>query len=183
MNICLEFERKFMLSCEEYKHCFELLSHQITPTTVWQINYYYDDSIFSLFERNETLRVRQIGDKLTLEYKHSKKHIGNIRRSEESSTQIIVLPKIIIIGSIETTMSGFLITERNDFLLKDTKISLDRSIYLGMVDYELEVETNGLDELPQCLTTLTYIERNAAKGKYRRFVSRLKSIDTTYEIC
>ena len=182
MDTSIEFERKYILSFEQYKQYFELLSRQVELSAALQINYYYDDSHYILFERNETLRVRQIGEKLTLEYKHSKEHFGNVRKSEENAISISSLPQKITIDSIKATMIGCLLTQRSDFLFDDIKVSLDKSFYLGMVDYELEIETNGSDELPHFLSSLTEIANCSPMGKYRRFVSKLRAMDTTYEI-
>ena len=182
MNISIEFERKFMLSHAQYEAYCSLLSLKILPSVTLQMNYYYDNSEFVLFERYETLRVRQKGENLTIEYKHSKRQYGDVRKSEENATAIFAFPGRIILGSIEAIMIGCLLTERTDFLFGDIKVSLDKSVYLGIVDYELEIETNGTDELPQFLTAITENATRSTIGKYRRFVSRLKKMDTRYEI-
>ena len=182
MKTSIEFERKSILSFEQYIQYYKLLSQQSKPSVTLQFNYYYDDTRFSLFEHNETLRVRQIGEKLTLEYKHNKEHIGNVRKSEENATSIPILPQKITIDSIEATMVGCLLTERNDFLFKNVKISLDKNIYLGIVDYELELEITGVDELPQFLSALTETDTCSSLGKYSRFVSKLRVVNTIYEV-
>lgn len=182
MNTSVEFERKFILSPNQYEQYFELFFQKAAPSVISQINYYYDDSEFSLFERNETLRVRQIGETLTLEYKHGKTRFGNVRKSKENTAAISVLPKLIKLDSLETGLIGCLLTERTDFLFEDIKVSLDKSIYLGTVDYELEIETNGVDELPQFLTAIIETVTCSPMGKYRRFASRLKAMGATYEI-
>ena len=132
MNTSIELERKFILSPDQYEQYFELFSQQTAPSVISQINYYYDDSEFSLFERNETLRVRQIGENLTLEYKHIKVRLGDVRKSKENTAVISVLPKRIKLNSLETDLIGCLLTERTDFLFEDVKVSLDKSIYFGI---------------------------------------------------
>jgi len=182
MKISVEFERKSMLSLERYTRCLEILSGQTSPIVTMQNNYYYDDADFSLFNRNETLRVRQIGEALTLEYKHNKSRRGDVRICEEVAMSISVLPGNILLNSIETRMVGSLLTSRIDFLFDMIKVSLDQSIYLGIVDYELEIETDGDVNLPAFLSAMLDQNQIPLMGKYRRFISRLKVLDTTYEI-
>lgn len=183
MKKTVEYERKAILSLEQYKRYFEMLSQRTMHIINLQNNFYYDDSRFSLFKCNETLRVRQISETLTIEYKHNKSYHEDIHRSDENAVRISTLPSSIILNSLKTQIVGSLLTERVDFQFEDIKVSLDKSIYLGITDYEIEIETNKNDKLPPFLYKMIESANPSPMGKYHRFVSKLRLMsDTIYKM-
>ena len=128
---------------------------------------------------SRTLRIRKIGDTLTREYKHGKSSVGDIRVCTEDNIPIDAYPSFIKgseIGESEDTLYfplGVLVTERTEYVIDGACIALDKSTYLGIVDYEIEVETDGVSALPSALSTLNIDFGKAVIGKYHRFVKRL----------
>ncbi|CAM5468412.1 hypothetical protein [Bacillus safensis FO-36b] [Bacillus safensis subsp. safensis] len=75
---------------------------------------------------------------------------------------------------------GLLVTERTTFYIeKGIKIDLDQSSYLGITDYELEIEYDSekayeADQLFHTLTDDLDMPANR-KGKRSRFITRFQS--------
>ena len=182
MNKCIEYERKFTLTFQQFNTYMEFFAQRATPDIINQINYYYDDSSFIVHSRGETLRVRQTGEKLVMEHKYDKSRSGDMSISKEAATPISQLPVSIKIDGLKTNLIGTLMTNRCDFEINDIKLSLDRSFYLGTVDYELEIETQGDIVLPDFMQELVNGNAVSPMGKFCRFVSRLRQMDEIYEI-
>lgn len=172
----VEYEHKQLITLDEYNNLMQKLDRLYACEEILQINYYYDDNNFSLFHKDETLRVRQKADKLTLERKYNKRYApGGERICDESSKTIESLPSKVTIGSNVYSYLGALITIRKNYIVAENIISLDVSYYLGKVDYELEVES----EKEMVIPTLVYefIEpKNHNDGKYTRFIYALKEM-------
>jgi len=139
----------------------QYLSEHLKQEKIMQINYYYDTSDFMLFNSRATLRVRQIESMLKLQYKYNKNYSGDIRISEEYSEKISELPKTITVNGVETQNIGFMLTERINFSLENCIISLDKNHYLGVVDFEIEVESEF--DLPDILKNFVTVQY-ARKG-------------------
>ena len=175
-----EFERKLIIGSGEYEELSHYLSKHSKQENIMQINYYYDTPDFTLFNASETLRIRQIGDMLKLQYKYNKNYSGDIRISDEYSEKISELPKTITVNGVETQNIGFMLTERINFSLKNCIISLDKNLYLGIVDFEIEVETEKESDLPDILKNLTFNINSS--GKYSRFAEKLQNQGLKYEL-
>ena len=175
-----EYERKLLIDFKKYNLLLIDLSEKIPREDIFQINYYYDTLDFTIFYSGETLRIRQIENNLKLQYKYNKTQINNIRISDEYSEKISELPESIIVNGVETYNIGFMTTERHNFNLENCIISLDKNYYLGVVDYEIEVETEKEDELPDILKNLNF--ESESIGKYRRFAEKLHKKGFKYEI-
>ena len=65
-----EYEYKQLITVDTYNILMSNLDNITNHRDIIQINYYYDDESFSLFEKDETLRVRQKQDQLILERKY-----------------------------------------------------------------------------------------------------------------
>ncbi|WP_159882675.1 CYTH domain-containing protein [Paenibacillus puerhi] len=149
----LEREIKRLLTKEDYAR---LLSHpELLPFPVrhqLQINYYYETDDQGLHEHGITVRVRQKEAALTLEVKYPARGAGEsagYRIKQELSRPVDALPlrfelerefpELGIRGEAHLTLP--LITERSSFRISGgTRVELDRSSYLGITDYELEIE-------------------------------------------
>jgi len=151
-----EYERKSLIDCEKYNLLLNNFTEKFPREDIFQINYYYDTPDFSLLNSGETLRARQIENVLKLQYKYNKTRIDNIRISDEYSEKINELSKIITVNGIETYNIGFMVTERHNFNLENCIVSLDKNYYLGIVDYEIEVETETESDLPDILNEFTF---------------------------
>ena len=165
-----EFERKSIFNCEKYNMWLSDFTKKFPREDIFQLNYYYDTHGFALFHCGETLRVRQIGETLKLQYKSNKSYFGEMRVSDEYSEKVDELPKIIAIHGLETYNVGIMATERINFNVGDCVVSLDKNYYLGMIDYEIEVETKKEHDLPVILKNLSF--HPDSKGKYSRYVEK-----------
>lgn len=166
-----EYERKLNIDWEKYSLLLTDFTKKFRREDVFQINYYYDTPDFAFFHSGETLRIRQIENILKLQYKYNKIRMNDVRISDEYSEKIHDLPKIVIVNGSETHNVGCMITERYNFNSDNCIISLDKNYYLGVIDYELEVETEKESDLPAILREISF-EINSI-GKYSRYVEKL----------
>jgi uncharacterized protein YjbK len=175
-----EIERKQLIAKEKYLDLTEFFTLKCVPDRKLQINYYYDTLDYQLLKENETLRIRQIEDKLKLEYKYNKTAIDNVRVCEEYSKALYELP-LTIKNPLFTDKDdsyrniGFLITDRTNFDFGEMLVSLDKNYYLGTVDYEIEVETSVFSDLPDFMKELNFDFAISTISKYSRFIDKLKS--------
>lgn len=147
-----EFEYKLFLSRDDYQSLTNYLVQKYKYCNKNQINYYYDTKD-NLFHKNDiTIRMRQIEDKLNLEVKVSIKRDKNLSEKHEINRIVSNLKEVndkireldLLNNTYSNTdikMFGTLITDRINFIVNDyISIDLDKSYYLGKVDYELELE-------------------------------------------
>lgn len=172
----LEFERKRLITKEEYdKRMAELLNVE-SPTEFIQINYYYDTAAFDMLKRNETVRIRLKDNGLNLEQKLQKSFVNGTRVCEEKSKPIGKLLKSIIIQQYELFLIGCMTTQRTNFKINNCLVSLDKNYYLGIIDYEIEIESDSAKDFPTPI--LGILDKDlSTPGKYTRFVSVLKEIN------
>ena len=173
-----EVEKKELISKEQYLACLAYLMKKQIGNRKLQVNYYYDTDDFRLYTNNETLRVRQIEDQLKLEYKHNKTIENNVRTCDEYTQALDSLPSSIDNDALNIhncKYIGSLITERYDFKLNNSIISLDKNYYLGTLDYEIEIETEDDFQGIDFINPLGFTFEKPLVGKYQRFVDLLKS--------
>lgn len=172
----MEFERKQLLTKEAYENKMEDLLNMASAKDFIQVNYYYDTATFDMFKKNQTVRVRLKDNELNIECKSHKSYINGTRVCEEKTKPLNVLPQSIIFQQFELFFIGCLTTQRTNFSITDYLISLDKNYYLGIVDYEIEIESNkSTDFLPPMLKMLD--GDSFTPGKYTRFISTLKNIN------
>lgn len=149
----IEAEFKCLVNKSIYDKILNTIMHNDSydNTKTLQINYYYDTENFDLYKKNITCRVRQKESNLKLQFKTSIYNEDVLRVKNESSFFINELPSSIILDNFfsvinfeinsNANMYGQLVTERNTCVISNKlKIDLDKNIYLGVVDYELEIE-------------------------------------------
>ncbi len=133
----LEFEKKIMLTEQEYN---QLTTYKAKNTqSKIQTNYYFDTDDFDMNKKGVTCRVRSENGKFKSTIKS---HIG--ANSDCSIEKDIAFKDEFdpnAFSNMGLHMQGALITERI-FLYKNDccEMVLDRNIYLGKSDFELEVE-------------------------------------------
>jgi uncharacterized protein YjbK len=186
-----EMEYKYMLNESQYMHIMSRVhSEQGNIDCKIQVNYYYDSNNYLLDNNKITLRVRQKDSKLSLELKSELQNEGLLRINEELEYPIDKLPLVLnrkkvswlecLPDSEEISLKGSLITERITVKpCEGIKLDIDKSIYLGKVDYELEVEFK--EELKEKAYELlrdytNNIEVEVCQGKRGRFFSQLKKL-------
>jgi len=146
-----ESEYKYMLTIEQYDKILNHLKSKYKMNTIIQVNYYLDTNTFELDEKDITLRIRQKKDSLRLDLKSPVLRDGALRVKNEFTRSISELPLTIKFENDEWNdfiscksdmyLKGMLITERTIFIFNEgIEIDLDLNYYLGVMDYELEVE-------------------------------------------
>lgn len=132
-----EYEKKIMLTADEYLSMMMLICKYAAIQT--QTNYYFDNDNLSMNQKGITCRIRAKDGK----YKATVKN-HNAEHSDRSIEVDLVEksefdPQIFNVFGLH--YQGELVTERV-VLHKDSycKMVLDRNLYLGDEDYELEVE-------------------------------------------
>ncbi len=153
-----EFEQKIMLTEAEYDRMLEVLGSMSRPST--QINHYYDTEDLSMNTQNVTCRVRVKNGKYQATMKV---HIPD----SDCSVEIDMPTPCSIDDNVFIAMGlkyqGKLTTDRSIiFQNGEFELALDKNTYLGVVDYELEIEhlgstkQNKMDILSHLINTLYY---------------------------
>jgi len=184
-----EYEQKIFLSKDEYFALLELYDNSFearNKIVVNHINHYYDNEKFSLYNSKETLRVRQIGEELVLQQKTNKKYINSIRSCDECELSLDYLPSRIQIKDDLYDYIGCMFTIRRNFSHENILVSLDENIYLGVVDYELEIEGETIADIESYIHKLNHLAvlinvSTNFRGKYSRFIHALNSIKGIYK--
>lgn len=192
----LEKEMKILLTKEQYNDLRQVFNFE---NRILQINFYYMDKKGYTNERNITIRIRGILDKLALQIKipysleRSENFLPSIHQKCEYSKMIDSIPHFISeaelyklcgqhIGNVYLT--GFMVTERMVYMWnQDIRVCLDRNSYLGKCDYELEIEHEDcIDEnLIKKINGLKISVGKSIKGKNSRYFEALKSLDSCGE--
>lgn len=133
----LEYEKKIMLSEDEYLSILMLMCKYAPIQT--QTNYYFDNDVLSMNDKGITCRIRAKDGK----YKATvKKH--NVEHPD-CSVEVDLAEKTEFDPQIFSVFGlhhqGELVTDRV-VMHKDStcEMVLDRNVYLGHTDFELEVE-------------------------------------------
>ena len=132
-----EFEKKLMLSKEAYDHLRQNICQD--ARSVSQTNYYFDTDDFSMNKRGVTCRIRQKNGvyKATIR-NHSVQKLDCSIEEDLAEKSYFDLNTF---SSLGIHLQGDLITERIVVFADNTcEMVLDRNIYLGTVDDELEIE-------------------------------------------
>lgn len=169
-----EFEKKFLVTLPEFVYIRNYLRKTMKGKGVLQINYYFDTPDFTLYDKHETLRIRQVGFQLSLQYKFNRRNKNGIWISDEYSRDIFKIPSKIKLDDNEAGFVGVLVTEREAFSDSKRTICLDKSFYSGIVDYEIEIELkNPQKECEKKYETASYSTN--VLGKYERFVKSVQN--------
>lgn len=182
----LEKEIKALIDKQDFEDLkIYLLAKCKEHKSFLQINYYYDNEDYYLHEHRNTLRVRQIEDKLKLEYKCKKAMImDGVHTSHEYSKSIVAIPLLVNVsdefGIKDNNFYkciGNLITQRSNYYIKDTIVSLDKNYYLGKIDYELEIEGENLEEIQKVYNQLEIPSSSLFyPGKFGRYCEIAKKL-------
>lgn len=136
-----EFEKKMLLSKEEYDYLMEHMGHDshLSPKLVSkQINFYFDTDDLSMNRENTTCRIRFMDGN----YKGTmKSHSESGERSIETEMEVRDGIRDNAFTDMGLRLQGELTTQRC-IILKDEhyEVVLDKNEYLGISDYELEIE-------------------------------------------
>ena len=133
----LEYEKKILLTAEEYFTLLRLKDKKQSPTI--QTNYYYDTDDLKMNLQGITCRIREKNGKYKATIKAHKQ--ANKECSIEKTKDALNKYDDSLFSGMHLKLQGSLTTERV-ILYSDNgcEVVLDKNMYLGMTDYELEVE-------------------------------------------
>lgn len=186
----LEIESKSMLKKEDYK---TLISAYKKVKKYKQINYYISSKEMLEKVKNFGLRIRQIGHDYELTLKVTEK-VGKTEINQEIPG--IFLSNLIYFGKFpdgevknyliknnvcdvsKLQVIGMLETKRKDIEFNGSKISIDKSKYNGVVDYEIECESSSKEkaenDLKKFLENHHISYQKSEHNKLARFLSTLR---------
>lgn len=179
----IENEYKVMLDINQYNRILDWLEKKYSERLkrFIQINYYYDTPDWDLNRFGITLRVRHKEDSLSVELKRKIESDRHLNISRELSGKIDKLPLVLKADQLpwrdipggydEFALQGSLVTERISCTIKNgLRIDLDKNFYLGIVDYEIEIEYESdlekeASDLAALFTKGNYIRPRGGKRK------------------
>lgn len=174
----LEKEIKVLIAKEEYDLLDKIFEWDDSYV---QVNHYYTNTKSG--DNNDiTVRVREKKEKLYLQIKLPIKKENSLHIKKEIEEELDYLPEFISGKKLEELTKilkdniykiGELVTFRKIYHYNDeVLICLDKNQYLGVVDYEVEIEYTG--EYPQEVIELfesnDIYTKNEIYGKYSRFL-------------
>jgi uncharacterized protein YjbK len=209
MFATIEKELKYMLCQVDYYNLKGYLDKISTiKRKDYQTNYYIDTESFLLKSKCISVRIREINNKkffLTVKHiseevrdnfhikKEYNKEIGyddfqHLINSNDFSFHVDMLELIKGIIMLENDdmiigIRGFLKTERISYLINElsTEIFLDKNVYLGKVDYEVEHETDNYsvasERLNSIFESLKIIPQVNSDSKTNRFKNLLMELN------
>ena len=162
----LEYEKKILLTYKEYQMLMAIFNDN--AKSVVQRNYYYDTDDFSMNKQGITCRIREKNGIYTATVK---KHNWNgLDCSFEKSETVLDEYDTNAFSDMNVRFQGYLETHRNVLYSdNDLEIVLDRNTYLGIEDYELEIEySKG--------------KKDYAEFKLRYMAYKLRDMDSTFDV-
>lgn len=133
----LEYEKKVLLTAEEYDSIMKLLGEYASVES--QTNYYFDTDDLSMNKKGTTCRIRAKNGKFKATMKRHNTSSPDCSMEADLVEKTEFDPQIFKVFGLH--YQGELVTERV-VLHKDNvcEMVLDRNVYLGYTDFELEVE-------------------------------------------
>ena len=190
MSTNLEIEFKSILSEEDYQKLFSRYGKHRMYT---QENYYFDTDRREIRSKGCGLRARVKNEEYELTLKENAE-VGKIEYNQQiSNISFIKLAKgedfpdgevkDIIVSKLglkieEVKPLGVLVTDRIDLKFCGSLISIDKSTYNGITDYEIECEDVSMEKAKKHLNKFLKdndIEyKKSQGGKLKRFLATLK---------
>ncbi len=174
----IEREYKFLLTEKQFHTALKTAAALYGASkNQEQINYYYDDDSLSLNRRGITARIRQKGGSYGLHLKRHGHSENDYAVSEETEYIADGVPEAITLPEFgRLTYKGQLTTGRHTFMVgPDVSLDMDASIYLGLTDYEAEIEFNvGAREQAQATILALKLDVINRQSKSERFFAALE---------
>ncbi|MDO5330975.1 MAG: CYTH domain-containing protein [Bacillota bacterium] len=156
MSNAIEIEAKVLVSQDDYKKLAKAFK---AHTRYTQTNYYIDDDQLELGKGGIALRIREKDDAYTLTLKTplsqgllekneplTKKQFEDFRdRGEFPKTDLVRFLTMLGFDVDKLKIITYLTTDRIDVEIGDGLLSIDRNVYSGKTDYEIEFEYNNMD--------------------------------------
>lgn len=177
----VETEYKYLISNEHFQELlskcdnrYTFLKHKL------RVNYYYDTEDNALNGSKTTVRVRQNHNKMKLQIKKHRTENGVLSISDEYSGSVNELPFTMRIPDVQdtVTLKGSLITEREIYTFGENSIiCFDINMYLGICDYEIEIEISEADK-QEALSVIEFLGllQMPIMSKSERFFRRLEAM-------
>jgi len=204
----IEKELKYQINKTDYFKLMQYLDNNcIKCNSIIQTNYYIDDFNFTLNKNNITARIRKKSDeKYEFTLKIPINNISSLKSAAIKKEITIELNNKIANNLIDNgiwnkksidilysnikfpvefnklKVIGSLTTERIFYKVKNISelLSIDKSTYFDIEDFEVEWETNELDKCNDILLNVfnnidvNYIQSNSSKNT--RFIKRLNEV-------
>ncbi len=176
-----EIEYKFLVSKEDFNRFLSYFDTQgNSAVRKIQINYYYDTDDNMLNKNDVTVRVRLEQDKLKCQIKKHTNTSMALFFSDEYCGCLERLPKVLRVEGIheELLLKGSLVTERREIKFGICgKLCFDINMYLGVIDYEIEIEHTERDrESGEAIAAFIGLNTKASETKSHRFFKQLEEI-------
>ena len=177
----VEIEYKYLISSEQFHKLSTVCEKKYTfLKRKLQVNYYYDTNDNALSRSKITVRIRQSQNELQLQIKKQMAEKESVTVSEEYSDSIDELPHSMRIPDVQNKVSlkGNLITERTIYSFGENSIiCFDMNMYLGICDYEVEIEVrpNDRQEVSAVIDALG-LKKTSVMSKRSRFFERLEGM-------
>lgn len=191
MSTNLEIEFKADLLKEDYE---SLLSNFDKSKIYRQVNYYIDDNKLSIRDAKCGLRVREKDNEFELTLKVTEK-VGKTEINQQISDKMFenlaksnyfpdgevkqYLEEKLGIDTTAIHILGELVTDRLDINYKSSLISIDKSEYNSITDYEIECEDSSMENsqvnLLEFLAKYNIEYKKSHGGKLKRFLTTLKN--------
>ena len=190
MSTNLEIESKAILTKEEYDRLVSNFDHS---KIYRQSNYYIDSKELIIRKKDCGLRVREKdgGFELTLKVPAKEGKIEINQQIHNISFNNLCKNGIFPNGEVSKYLKeklgievsslyvlGELITDRIDVDFKGSLISIDKSMYNSITDYEVECEDDSMKKairhLKEFLTQFDIKYKKSPGGKLKRFLETLK---------
>ena len=158
MSTNVEIEFKSALSQDDYN---KLINKYQKEKIYPQNNFYFDTNELQIRERKAGLRVRELNGKFELTLKLSSSE-GKIEINQQISNILFDnlinnytfpegevrfnLVEVLNVDIPKIRYLGNLLTYRMDLNYKNALISIDKSLYNGIVDYEIEIEDESMEK-------------------------------------
>lgn len=185
----IEIEFKNLLTEQEYNLLLEQLNIR-SETANKQVNYYFDTADMLLKEHKSALRIRKKGGEYVLTLKEP--HPDGLLETHQKCTETEAINametgdipqgqvteqirRLTSVSEAQFNYIGELSTKRLEIHEPDGLIVLDKSEYLGKVDYELEFETSARTAGEAAFKRLLNdygIPQRKTKNKIERFYER-----------
>ena len=137
----VEYEKKILLTEAEYKALLSMIPSE--SQQIIQVNHYFDTVDLENHAQGITFRIREKNGRFTATEKRHQ--IGSPERNLEYSRPAKSAHDAGVFGVKNLLYQGTLTTERVTWEAdKYTCICLDKNTYLGITDYELEIEYSSV---------------------------------------
>ena len=189
MSTNVEIEIKSKLTKQDYN---KLVNAFLKQKPYTQINYYFDTKDREISKRNCGLRIRDKNGKfeLTLKIPNTEGKLEINQQISDKVAKSMLKNKSFEDGEIKTCLESFLgiktstisnlgklTTERIDLRYKTGLISIDKSTYNGITEYEIEIEddseANAEKHLKEFLSEFGIEYKKSPDTKLKRFLDSL----------